>query len=88
MIKPLIKEVFEKSRLETLTLGHLQTGDVETVQTNALFIFIGAILNTQWLQKIIKCDRPWRKLNGQGSAHAEWRPPTFGNLCPRHISGR
>ncbi|MEO0926545.1 MAG: hypothetical protein AAFY63_11825 [Cyanobacteria bacterium J06643_13] len=88
MIKPLIKEVFEKSRLETLTLGNLQTGDVETVQTHTLFIFIDAKPNTQWLQKIIKCDRPWRKLNGQGSAHAEWRPLTFGNLCPRQINGR
>ncbi|MEO1342323.1 MAG: hypothetical protein AAFV28_14555 [Cyanobacteria bacterium J06635_13] len=77
MNKPLTKEVSGKSRLETLTLGNLQTGDVETVQTNALSIFIEIIPNTQWLQKIIKCDRPWRKLNGQEFVHARWRSLAF-----------
>jgi thioredoxin reductase (NADPH) len=51
-----ITEVSGKEKLETLTLSNLKTGAIETVRASALFTFIGAQPNTNWLQGVLECD--------------------------------
>ena len=60
-----VSEVSGTNRLESLTITNVKTGETETLETNALFIFIGAKPNTGWLQKMIRCDRSGYILTGR-----------------------
>lgn len=49
-------EAHGEDRIESITLLDSATGDKETVRTNALFIFIGALPHTDWLEGVVARD--------------------------------
>lgn len=59
-----VVEVLGKDKLEAIALSNLETGEVEIIPTNALFIFIGAKPNTHWLQGVVDCDKDGFILTG------------------------
>ena len=69
-----VAEVFGNHRLETISLANIQTGEVETVPTKALFIFIGAMPRTQWLQDFIERDKYGFILTGPDIVYNGTRP--------------
>ena len=44
-------------RLETISVKDSRTGEVKTFATNSLFIFIGAIPRTEWLDGLLQRDK-------------------------------
>lgn len=57
-------EVKGESNLSAITIAHGDTGFVETVPANSLFIFIGAIPHTDWLEGFVECDERGYILTG------------------------
>jgi thioredoxin reductase (NADPH) len=55
----------EKS-LEAITIHHMATGVTETVEAKSLFIFIGAMPQTDWLEGIVERDEKGFILTGAG----------------------
>ena len=51
-----VKEVHGENSLTGLTLLYNQTGKTEKVETNSLFIFIGAKPETEWLDGVVARD--------------------------------
>ncbi|MDJ0724311.1 MAG: FAD-dependent oxidoreductase [Prochloraceae cyanobacterium] len=49
-------EAIGENSLEAIAIENSQTGAVEKVPTNALFIFIGAVPHTDWLDGIVQRD--------------------------------
>lgn len=45
-----------ESRLESLKIENSQTGEVQTLPAKSLFIFIGAVPRTDWLDGLVKRD--------------------------------
>ncbi|MGB5631529.1 MAG: FAD-dependent oxidoreductase [Waterburya sp.] len=84
-----VVEVSGKEKLETLTLANLKTGTVETITANALFVFIGAKPNTNWLKGVIECDDDGFIVTGQelirnGKQESKWslkRDPFLFETC-------
>jgi len=84
-----VVEVSGTEKLETLTLANLKTGTVETVAANALFVFIGAKPNTNWLQGVIECDLDGYIVTGtdliaKGKQESKWslkRDPFLFETC-------
>ncbi|NLG19896.1 MAG: FAD-dependent oxidoreductase [Actinomycetales bacterium] len=64
--------------LETITLRHRDTGEVEEVETSWVFVFIGAVPHTEWLGDLVARDDKGFILTGpdmlQGAARA-WTLP-------------
>lgn len=59
-----VVEVLGKDKLETIILSDLETGKIESIDSNALFVFIGAKPNTCWLQEIVERDQDGFILTG------------------------
>jgi thioredoxin reductase (NADPH) len=59
-----VVEARGESRLEALTIEHLDTGKVETVPATAMFIFIGAVPRTEWLEGVVERDKHGFILSG------------------------
>ncbi|MEM8677121.1 MAG: FAD-dependent oxidoreductase [Cyanobacteria bacterium P01_G01_bin.67] len=84
-----IVEVSGTVKLETLTIANLKTGAVETVDTNSLFVFMGAKPNTSCLQEFIECDLEGYIVTGndlinQGKQKSKWglkRDPFLFETC-------
>ena len=51
-----VVEAKGETRLETLLVKDSQTGEVKTLPTSSLFIFIGATPSTEWLEDLIDHD--------------------------------
>lgn len=51
-----VVEVKGDSSLEALVIKNAHTGELETVPANSLFIFIGAVPRTEWLDGLIERD--------------------------------
>ncbi|MBG1239707.1 FAD-dependent oxidoreductase [Nostoc sp. NZL] len=51
-----VKEFIGEDKLEAITIFNSETGEIETIPTNALFSFIGAKPRTDWLQDIVERD--------------------------------
>jgi thioredoxin reductase (NADPH) len=51
-----VVEVHGETSLEAITVANSQTGEVKTVPTTALFIFIGATPHTDWLAGVVERD--------------------------------
>jgi thioredoxin reductase (NADPH) len=49
-------EVHGDDRLEAITVFDAATEEKETLPTNALFIFIGALPHTEWLAKVVETE--------------------------------
>lgn len=69
-----IAKVSGKDKLEAITLANLETGEVESVPTNALFVFIGAMPNTSWLQGIVERDEAGFILTGPDVIRGKMQP--------------
>ncbi|MBD0268042.1 MAG: FAD-dependent oxidoreductase [Cyanobacteria bacterium Co-bin8] len=62
-----------ETSLEALVLQNSQTGATETVPTNSLFIFIGAMPRTEWLDGLVQRDERGYLLTG-GELESEVPP--------------
>jgi thioredoxin reductase (NADPH) len=74
-LRTTVVEVHGEGRLEAITIFDAAKNQKEKVPTNALFIFIGALPNTDWLENVVKLDDHGFILTGpdlsrgQGSGH-------------------
>jgi thioredoxin reductase (NADPH) len=57
-------EVKGETRLDALVIQNGQTGEVQTVPAKSLFIFIGAVPNTDWLDGVLARDNKGFILTG------------------------
>ncbi len=71
-------EVKGEKSLEAITIANADTGVVKTVRANSLFIFIGAVPHTDWLEGFVERDEQgyiftgsYLKRNGQSARR--WR---------------
>ena len=55
-LRTTVVEAHGDERLEAITIYDAAKGEKETVPTNALFIFIGALPHTEWLAEILETD--------------------------------
>ncbi|HLZ61049.1 MAG TPA: FAD-dependent oxidoreductase [Ktedonosporobacter sp.] len=69
-----VTEVQGESSLESITLTHAATGEVETVPATALFIFIGAMPRTEWVDGVVQRDAQGFILSGNALLHNGRRP--------------
>ena len=75
-----VVEVHGGDRLEAITVFDATGGKKETLPTNALFIFIGALPHTEWLAKVVETDDhgfiltgpDLARLNGNGHLPRNW----------------
>ena len=59
-----------ESRLDTLGIQNSQTGEVQTVPAKSLFIFIGAVPKTTWLDELVQRDEKGFIFTGPDIAQA------------------
>ena len=69
-----VTEVSGQDKLEAIALFNLQTDQVETVPASALFIFIGAMPRTSWLQGVVERDERGFILTGLDTMRGGKRP--------------
>jgi thioredoxin reductase (NADPH) len=55
-LRSTVVEVHGDEHLEEITIFDAATGQTETVETHALFIFIGAVPHTEWLKEVVERD--------------------------------
>lgn len=70
-------EALGENQLESITLKNSQTGKVETVPTQALFIFIGAKPNTNWLNDFVLRNKKGFILTGSDLLQSKQRPASW-----------
>jgi thioredoxin reductase (NADPH) len=74
-----IREMQGGDRLERIVVANIQTGATRTIETPALFTFIGAVPRTEWLPRGIETDRDGYIRTGRSAASSpNWdrkRPP-------------
>lgn len=78
-----VQEAHGETSLQSLTLKNSQTGEAQTVPATALFIFIGAMPCTEWLDSAVQRDKQGFVLTGpdlyvDGKPGQDWtltRPP-------------
>jgi thioredoxin reductase (NADPH) len=63
-----------ENNLERIVTANSETGAREVFSTTALFIFIGAVPRTEWLQSQLACDEEGFILAGPDLLHGEKRP--------------
>lgn len=64
-----------EGRLQEVTLEDLETGEQETVPTSSLFVYIGALPPTDWLEGVVARDETGFVLSGPAARDArpdEW----------------
>jgi thioredoxin reductase (NADPH) len=69
-----VVEVHGENRLETISIRCTDTGQVDRVPASALFIFIGAVPRTQWLDGVVERDERGFILSGSDLVHDGHRP--------------
>ena len=69
-----IVEAFGTENLESLNIKNVQTGEIHKVEANALFIFIGAMPRTDWLDGMVVRDEQGFILTGSDLMQAG-KPP-------------
>ncbi|MDJ0567979.1 MAG: FAD-dependent oxidoreductase [Pleurocapsa sp. MO_192.B19] len=74
-------EVKGKTSLEAITIANDDTGFVKTVPANSLFIFIGAVPRTDWLEGFVERDERGYILTGSSLKR-------HGQSCQRWKLGR
>ena len=92
-----VSEAIGDTRLEKLRVRHNQSGEENIVESNRLFIFIGAEPRTQWLPDAIQRDANGFILTGPHLL-VQWQKPErlgsrtsavpAGNEHPGHFCGR
>jgi thioredoxin reductase (NADPH) len=79
-VQTTVVEVHGDERLEAITVFDAASGRKETLSTNALFIFIGALPHTEWLAKVVETDDhgfiltgpDLERSNGDGHVPRNW----------------
>jgi thioredoxin reductase (NADPH) len=56
MLNSSVSEVSGEGKLESICIAHADTGEIERVQTGALFVFIGAQPRTEWVSGVLERD--------------------------------
>lgn len=74
-----VEEVKGDSNLEAITIKNIHTGEVETVSATSLFIFIGAMPKTDWLEGAVERDERGFILTGPDLIR-DGNPPKGWNL--------
>jgi thioredoxin reductase (NADPH) len=74
-----VVEVKGDEHLEEIVIAHTQTGQTETVPARSLFIFIGAIPKTDWLDGVIQRDAQGFIITGPDLMHNS-KPPQGWHL--------
>jgi thioredoxin reductase (NADPH) len=69
-LRTTVVEVHGQERLEAITVFDSARQERETVLTNALFIFIGALPHTEWLEDVVKRDDYGFILTGPDLPHS------------------
>lgn len=72
-----VVEVSGQKQLESITLEESTTGKVKTVTTQALFVFIGAKPNTNWLHDFVLRDQKGFIFTGSDSLQAKQKPESW-----------
>lgn len=70
-----VVEALGKKKLESIMIRDRQTGRLENIPTEALFVFIGAKPNTAWLQDIVMLDESGYVLTGSDTKQ-NWQKPS------------
>jgi thioredoxin reductase (NADPH) len=73
-IKTRVVEVHGEDRLQSISIACDATGSVDTVPATALFVFIGAEPQTEWLNGTVECDPRGFVLTGPDLVHDGKRP--------------
>ncbi len=77
-LRTTVVEAHGENRLEAITISDATKNQKEKVPTNALFIFIGALPHTDWLENVVKLDDHGFILTGpdlsrgEGNGHVGW----------------
>ncbi|MDX2213712.1 MAG: FAD-dependent oxidoreductase [Oculatellaceae cyanobacterium bins.114] len=74
-----VEEVKGETNLEAIVIKHTNTGQIETVAASSLFIFIGAMPQTDWLDGVVERDERGFILTGSDLIR-EGKPPKGWNL--------
>ncbi len=74
-----VQEVKGKQNLEAIVVENNNTQEVETIDATSLFIFIGAIPKTDWLDGIVERDEKGFILTGS-ALMSDGKPPKGWNL--------
>ncbi|NJO39765.1 MAG: FAD-dependent oxidoreductase [Cyanobacteria bacterium RU_5_0] len=69
-----VTEVKGENSLEAIVIENLDTGESETVNASSLFIFIGAMPKTDWLDSIVERDERGFLLTGSDTLRNGKRP--------------
>jgi thioredoxin reductase (NADPH) len=72
-----VVETLGKSNLESIIVNNLATGELETMTTEALFIFIGAKPNTEWLQNSVMLDPSGYVVTGSSIEQNHQKPASW-----------
>jgi thioredoxin reductase (NADPH) len=70
-----VRELIGAGRLEAMVVEDTETGERERLPARALFVFIGAVPHTQWLDGGIALDAGGYVLTGAGAAPEPGREP-------------
>ncbi len=69
-----VTEAKGETSLEAISIANSQTGETQVVPATSLFIFIGAVPRTDWLDGVIERDNRGFILTGQDLKHNGTRP--------------
>ena len=69
-----VVEVKGETNLEAITITNTITGETQVLPTNALFVFIGAAPQTDWLADLVERDEHGYILSGLDMLHDGHRP--------------
>jgi thioredoxin reductase (NADPH) len=80
-LRTTVVEVRGEDRLEAITIFAAEKNQKETLPTNALFIFIGALPHTDWLENVVRRDDhgfiltgpDLSQVDGNGHFPKEWQ---------------
>ena len=74
MVHSSVIEAKGETSLEAISIANSQTGETQTVSATSLFIFIGAVPRTDWLEGVLERDNRGFILTGQDLKHNGTRP--------------
>lgn len=74
MVHSSVIEAKGETSLEAISIANSQTGETKTVGATSLFIFIGAVPRTDWLEGVLERDNRGFILTGQDLKHHGTRP--------------
>ena len=72
-----VVEVLGKSKLESVIAIDRETGELENIATEALFVFIGAKPNTKWLEDVVMLDRAGYVVTGSNIEQNRVKPESW-----------